>query len=412
MSNATATPRPHLTPAAGPVVKSAIVVVTPVVPPPPRGSWANRLTVAVFVLFLLAPLVGSLLRPVRSLANENRSLSPAPGFPNKRWKLQNFPPVFDAYFKDRVGYRRELLDLRRTALVETLGVSVAENVWVGRDGWLFMNVVGAHGLPAAQPDPSPRIQRWADALDARRQWLAARGIPYLVLVAPEKSSVYPEFLPPKLQRHPPPDYLAMLGQRIPNLSLVDPLPAMASAKGAEPLYHHTDSHWNDGGAYVAYAELAQAIRREWPVYRGKAFADFRQKPWVLTNCDLTMNLGYPPARCVEDFILFHEPDGTTTFPPIDGLLPTLEKYPDRLRHLAPAVTESRRGVGRAVLLHDSFGAALQRHLASDFQRLTAVGTYGFPAELIAAEKPDVVIQVIVARSLAFVEATPFSTMTP
>lgn len=393
-----------------PVVKSAVVVVAaPAARPRP---WADRLTVVAFALFLTLPLVVAVARPAPTLATENRTLAPPPSLPAAWWKPRAVPFAFDAYWKDRVGFRPELLALRRAALVEGLGVSTSDAVWIGRDGWLFMNVVGPGGLPAAQPDPVPRFRRWAAALEARRGWLAARGVPYVVLLAPEKSSVYPEFLPVPLRRHPPADHVARLKDLIPAVPLVDPLPALVAAKGAEPLYHHTDSHWTDAGAFVAYADLGRAIGRAWPAYRGKALADFRQRPWVLHHGDLTMALGYPAGSCPEAFTLFHEPDGTTSPQPVDQLAAALEKYPDRLRHLAPTVTESRRGTGRAVLLHDSFGLTLQRHLASDFARLTAVGTYGFPRELVEAERPDVVIQVVVARSLAFVDAEPFSTMTP
>ena len=38
--------------------------------------------------------------------------------------------------------------------------------------------------------------RWImDDLVARRDWLAERGIKYLVVVAPNKNTVYPEMLP-------------------------------------------------------------------------------------------------------------------------------------------------------------------------------------------------------------------------
>ena len=43
--------------------------------------------------------------------------------------------------------------------------------------------------------------------------------------------------------------------------------------------------------------------------------------------------------------------------------------------------------------------------ASDFQRLTAAGTYGFPTALIEAEQPQVVIQLFVDRVLRVVPAT-------
>lgn len=369
---------------------------------PPRlglPRLADRLTVAAFVAFLAVPLVAAVVRPPRQPENEKRPLNPPPYFPDQRWKAQSFPAMFDAYYKDRVGFRPELLDLRRQILVERLGDPTADGVWIGRDGWLFVNCVGP--LEVRQ-NADRRLRARAAGLEERRKWLAARGIGFVVVVVPEKASVYPEFLPATARRHPPPDYLGQLRALAPSVTAVDPLPAMLAAKaGPDPLFYRTDTHWTSAGAFAAYADLGPALAAFLPGYRPKPLDRIARFPKQADGCDLAVMLGRPVAACVEDTHWLYEQDRDSYLRPNAAVVELMNRRPDRLKHVTPAVSEAPHGVGRVVLLHDSFGDNLRELMWSDFRRFVAVGTYGLPTDLIEAERPDVVVQLLVARYLVF-----------
>ncbi len=365
-------------------------------------ATANRFAVFAFGLFLALPLAVSLIRKPSPPENENRPLHDAPPYPRERWQLQSFPFVFDAYFADRTGFRKELLRLRRHAINGTLGDTTSDLVIPGRDGWLFMNVAGPSGLPAVQPDRRADLREWAESLEERRSWLAERGIKYVVVVAPEKSSVYPEFLPEWVRRHPPPDNTAILKETVP---LVDPLPAILAAKATgQQLYFRKDSHWTDAGAFPAYTELGKILARELPGFRTKPIARFRPNPLRVELCDMARALGLPPSECAEDVTIYDQPDFSAAMPPNDELRRQMNAHDDRLRHIDSVVAECATGTGKAVFFHDSFGGNLVRMLASDFRRIVSAGTYGFPTNVIEAEKPDVVIQLFVARAPTMVKA--------
>jgi alginate O-acetyltransferase complex protein AlgJ len=371
---------------------------------PAGGRLADRLAIAVFALFLVAPFVGHLVRKPKLPVNENRPLHPRPDWPAMRWQWISFPFMFDHYFNDRVGFRTELLALRRRIHLDALGDSTSDLVWLGRDGWLFTNNIGPNNLPP--PDAEQRLNNWVDALRSRRDWLAARGIRYLVVVAPEKSSIYPEFLPDAVRRHPPPEYGALLRERLGDFVL-DPTDGVLAEKATTPqLYFRLDTHWTDAGAFPAYQTLGARLGRELPGFRTKPSARFRTETVINDNADLAKALGRPKRDWVEDMPMYH-----VTHDPIvrlsnDPILTKLRELRGGLRHVQPLAIESPVGVGRAVLLHDSFGHNLVRMLASDFRRLVCAGTYGFPKDVIEAEKPDVVIQLLVARAVTQTEAKP------
>ncbi len=379
---------------------------------PPRWRTrvsADRLAIAVFALFLVAPFAGFLLREPKQPANENRPLHPAPDLPVKRWQWISFPFVFDAYFADRIGFRPELLALRRRIHLDALGEPTSDLVWLGRDGWLFTNTIGPFNLPPPPAEAERRLAGWADALRARRDWLAARGIRYVVLVAPDKSSIYPEFLPDFARRHPPPDYGALLRERLGDEFILDPTDAIVAAKPTTPhLYFRLDTHWTDAGAFPAYRALGDRLARARPGFRAKPIERFRHRPNVTEECDLAKALGRPPERLAEAMTNYHVDDDPYLPRPDDPIVAQLRARDDRLAHIEPAAMEAPFGVGRAVYLHDSFGHNLKRMLASDFRRLVCAGTYGFPMDVIDAEKPDVVIQLFVARAMMQRDAAPIA----
>jgi hypothetical protein len=364
----------------------------------------NLATIAVFLVALALPLGGFLFRKPEQPGHENRRLSPPPQLVAERWAVQTFPPMFEAYFNDRVGFRKKMLRLRRSVVFDAFGDSPADLAWVGRDGWLYVNPLGPGvALPAAAPSPEPAVEAWAAALADRHRELAARGVRYVVLVAREKSGVYPEYLPATYQRHPVPDLVTPLLDRLAaaGVPAIDALPHLLRAKAEQsrPLFFQKDSHWTDAGAFAAYAALGAELERLVPGYRAKPMAAFRTVPVVRRDADLAVALGLSGERAAEPCEIFTEPESGVRDLPAADVERAVEAAGDRLRSLPTRLTETPNRRVRGVLLHDSFGVDLGRLLASDFARFASAGTYGLPMELIDAENPDVVVQLFVERAL-------------
>ena len=93
------------------------------------------------------------------------------------------------------------------------------------------------------------------------------GIPYLFVVAPSKHDVYPEFMPDRLNRVRDDSRLDQLMAYIeaffpaPPVDILDLRPTLAEArKSGVRLFHKTDTHWNDRGAWAAYRKAIIASR--------------------------------------------------------------------------------------------------------------------------------------------------------
>jgi len=371
---------------------------------------ANVATILLFTAGLLTQAYGFLFREAEWPASEKRPQNAPPPMLFKRWAFQVFPFMFDAYFNDRVGYRTELLDLKRDITYGLFGETTSNIVLVGKNGWLYFDNVG---LSARAQDPEgtlePNVEAWASVLEKRRDWLAKRGIVYIVYIAREKSIIYPEHLPDSLQRHPPVDLVPVLLARLKqaNVRAIDPYIQLIAAKptAIHPLYLMNDSHWSGTGMSVGYRPLAEELERAVPGYRAKPDTAFNFLPYIRKEADLTTALGLKPGDKTESTVHCGESNNPSIEVPDDDVAALLISGGKPLAHLSSRRTVCPTATPHGVMLHDSFGADFRRMFASDFQRLTAAGTYGFPTALIEAEKPNVVIQLFVDRVLRFVPAT-------
>lgn len=106
-------------------------------------------------------------------------------------------------------------------------------------------------------DPSERNPEeitWA--IGVARDFLAKRGIQLVVVMIPDKETVYQELIPPGLLggRELPPSCLDVLEPRLHSIGVpvVNLLPAFrAAAAGGELLYWPDDTHWNERGIRLA-----------------------------------------------------------------------------------------------------------------------------------------------------------------
>ncbi|NOR79858.1 MAG: hypothetical protein GQ529_03350, partial [Methyloprofundus sp.] len=92
--------------------------------------------------------------------------------------------------------------------------------------------------------------------------LAERGIDYLFVIAPNKHTIYGEYLPDhiikkqELSRY---DQLTSYLEKYTQVNFLDLRPALLEAKKHDLLYWERDTHWNRVGAAVAQKALASKL---------------------------------------------------------------------------------------------------------------------------------------------------------
>ena len=365
---------------------------------------ANTATILLFAAGLIVQAYGFLFREAEWPATEKRPQNAPPPLILKRWAFQVFPFMFDAYFNDRVGYRTELLDIKRDITYGIFGETTSNIVWVGKNGWLYLDNVGTS--PRSQsPDGTlePNVEAWASAIEKRRDWLAKRGIVYIVYIAREKSIIYPEHLPDSLQRHPPADLVPGLLARLKqaNVRAVDPYIQLIAAKptAIHPLYFVNDSHWSGTGMSVGYRPLADELELAVPGYRAKPDTAFNFLPYVRMEADLTTALGLKPGDKTEATVHCGEPNNPSMEVPDDDVAALLLSGGKPLAHLPSRRTVCPTATPRAVMLHDSFGPAAEIPLAEHASRLVTLAHEEFLEQRIELDNPEILLELYTERRL-------------
>ena len=355
-----------------------------------------------FLLLLLLPFAAAVLRlPDPYALNEKRELAPRPEFiPGG---MERFPRAFDDYFNDHFRFRPLLIRLHNLSRVRWFGVSPIPQVVIGKKGWLYYarenlvrNVIDYYRT--AVPFTAAEMEKWRMALEARRNWLASRGIHYLVVMVPNKSTIYPEYLPAGIWPiHPQSRLDQLLGYLRSHsthlLPVLDLRPALLHAKSGQRLYHKTDSHWNDAGAFVAYQQILQELGRIYPALHPRSLADFSIKNTMTSGGDLAVMLGFPDILKEEQITLLPRiPPRAVISEPSRKISPWVMRSATESSVAAPL---------KVLMLRDSFGHELMNFLSEHFARIVYHWDVrlNFDTELIEREKPDVVIEEMVERFL-------------
>jgi len=365
----------------------------------PASAPADQALIAVFLLLIGLPLAGMIFGFDRSFVlEENRILATRPELKPTRRAMASFPAKFEAYFNDQLGFRKRLIYWLAVVKVSGLGVTSTPGVMLGRDGWLYLASDAAiSSYRATQPFTPGQLEGYRQIIEARRDWLAERGIPYILIVAPNKDTIYPEFVPPaynKVNQRSRLDQLVEFMRARSTVEVIDIRDDLRQAKRVEPVFDVTDSHWNAVGGYIAYARIMQAIHASLPQAQATPRSEFRATVERGPGGDLARMLG----------IADRLPEVRLKLVPQDGwhFHNTNEPFPlSRGDHPELTMATERAGakLPRAVLFRDSFAAQLIPFLAEDFERILCIWNSAFERAIIEAERPNVVIQEIVERLL-------------
>lgn len=254
---------------------------------------ANRivmgLAIAVFFLMILFPLWGWIFpQPVLDSLNEKRALTELDQTGTARERIENA----EAYLNDHLAFRNVAI----SASMQTdlaLGVSPNDLVLAGTDGWLFF-VEGEEDFRRGSGLTDEQIREFYDIHQELTDYFAALGIDYRVMIAPDKHSIYPQYLPLTHRLGSGPWELKQVlvppeeGYTVKIIDVSDAL-LNAAATGVVQ-YYKTDSHWNWEGGWTAYQAVMDALLPDHPDMRRLTEDDIVREP-IEPSGDLTALIG-------------------------------------------------------------------------------------------------------------------------
>lgn len=276
-----------------------------------------------------------------------------------------------------------------------VGDQVFPNVLVGKDGWLIFTAEGS--LDDYQNSfrfSDEQIVTITNQLAELQSRLAARGATLLVVIVPNKPTIYPEIVPPEIEKLSDASRLerltAHLQKNLPGV-LLDLRPTLSDGRVARDVYYRTDTHWNDYGMFLAYQAILHELAKSRPELAPYPLEMFELVEDTPELWDLAANTGSVNLR--EPFLKI--------FPQFEN--PTLERQMDAGGRRIYTSWTQEDTLPRLLMYHDSFGPRLFGLLGIHFSSAISVPHYSgrpiWSTNWIEQQDPDVVIIEIAERYL-------------
>jgi alginate O-acetyltransferase complex protein AlgJ len=356
----------------------------------------NIALVAGFLVIISLPLAANIAgKDGGDQEAENRDLAKFPRFTDTWESVVAWPAGLDEWFQDHFGFRSTLVRWYGESRYYGFHVSPSPQVVRGKNGWLYYaEDAGLDDFTNERPLPPGEIENWRQTILRARDWCRAHGIAYVFTMLPDKHVIYPEYFDDHVQQVTPVSradqvFTATLDTGV----VVDVRQAILAGKSKERLYHMTDTHWNDRGAFLAYQQIIDAVHRQLPaVPPARDRSAFNATSRMLNGRDLAATIGLKRVMSEEDLLL-------------------VPRKPHLYRVVEPPHSYATAGEGRivteipgstlprAVIFRDSFTSLLAPYLSEHFSRAVYLWQNNFDADEVLKEHADVVIEEIVGRHL-------------
>ena len=183
---------------------------------------------------------------------------------NETGKLEVSKVGVSDWISDNIGFRNELLKLCVNFKYKALGQSTSEKILIGKDGWLFYTMDNNTKIAIGEyPLTDEDLKIIAQNQQCISDYYKSVGKFYILMLMPSKVSIYSEYLPMgnKNIDKTPVDIVAEYLRENTDVVVYNAKDALLEAKndGAGQLYHKTDTHWNEKGAYYTYKGLHQTM---------------------------------------------------------------------------------------------------------------------------------------------------------
>ena len=329
-----------------------------------------------FVLLCIPMCLMPFFRNDTSL--EKRALAEFPAYLTKDGLNLRFSDQFEAWTNDALPLRAQLLTASNAVKGELLHDRTS-NVIVGKEGWLFYNVE-AEDFMDTNAMSDAQIRAAAVTLSLLEENVTARGGHFTFVPAPNKSSVYGEYMPGQY-RAASENNLTRLTAALEEtgVTFTDLRRILRDSK-AETVYHRRDSHWNYRGALIGYNAILDSLGRAHETWQDTPFTV--EKTW---RGDLDKLL-YPAGGVMDEQVVYDVQTAPFrfTYPMgIRDMAAQLEIFmSDKEERDGSIATQNlkRKDGSSLYMVRDSFGRALLPWMIDSYEK----------ADFRRVDRPDLV----------------------
>jgi len=296
----------------------------------------------------------------------------------------------------------------RDALIKTfqsirvkIGDRVFEKTIRSDDDWLiYTGELSIQDFQNTIPLSENQLNNIYSNLDNLNSYLQSKGISLLVVIPPNKNTIYPEYMSdeiPIIGKTSRLDQVINYQKEHNGVEILDLRPVLLKAKNDQLVFDAKGTHWNLYGSFLGYQEIIKSLNRNFPNLKPYDIDHFEFLPQEKTPGELA-NMAK-----IEGLEIQYELD----YKDLDTIEinEVIYYYGENKSNQIPLTiyTSNDESLQDVFVYHDSFSNNLKLFLPLNFHKTTFLYHKYNDLEFsqIESEKPDIVIIEFNERYLSF-----------
>lgn len=224
----------------------------------------NTIFIVFCLIILLIPFAGMAVAPTNE-TTENKVLSEFPKLSEERKLNVDFLNDLGEYFTDHFAFRPQMVSSNAQIYGKLFGTSTTDQVLIGKNNWMYYtetlnDYTGQHLMTERA------LKNVVHNLALMQKYVESRGSEFLLVIAPNKNSIYDENMPYYYRKRTGKNNYERLMPLLDSAGIHYTDLFTAFAESDEVLYLERDSHWTNKGAVLAYNQIMENTDLDYETY--------------------------------------------------------------------------------------------------------------------------------------------------
>lgn len=213
---------------------------------------------------------------------EKRLKAQIPKFNIENLKNGLFMEQFQKYFNDNFGFREALIKINNTINYNLFNSTNNNKVIIGKNDYLFYADY-LEGYDKRSLLTDEEVSEIVKNIRTFQTELEKKGIKFLFVIIPNKSTIYPELMPFTCKKcaYNYTRFLNELNKQ--NVSHIDLTPSLSNYKNTYSIYYKRDSHWNYTGAFIAAKTIINYLSKNIDIENNVLYKNLQPQSGDLDN---------------------------------------------------------------------------------------------------------------------------------
>ncbi|MEI7594612.1 MAG: hypothetical protein WCK02_02610 [Bacteroidota bacterium] len=306
-----------------------------------------------------------------------------------------YPLAYEEFYNDNFPLRSRYIKLFNSFNLNILDKSpVPDQVIIGKEGWLYFANEELDIYKGKNRFSEKELEEFRLELDYRTNYLEKLGIKYYFMVAPSKSTIYPEYMPVSVVQENKESWGEQLINYLNKKSVVKTINVYTTLRAnskKENLYYKIDNHWNMLGGFYGANEIIRVMKKDFPQLSTHKLSEYSIKKEQIKEGNLSKM--FSGSGNFRDVRCFFTPKKGRKAVEVAKKYPVIKNF-SMINDYEKTMEIKDSHKPKILIITDSFGAHAYEFLSEEFSRSVKIfdaWNYMLNEDIVLKEKPDIVL---------------------